>query len=189
MAMDLLFAAPQNPVGGIYKPYGLVGTTPGEPLTPCNKSRLAPYFPGVNLDKVSVHFGFPTVSKVNDRLASLVGIAVRSGAPAFTDGNDIYFRSLSDYNPDSLGGIELIAHETTHVEQSQRLGYYTQAAQYANEYLQFRTMGLSDRQAYEAISFEREANKKAALIRRDLENLRNQLGGDVFWAPCPPRPQ
>lgn len=38
------------------------------------------------------------------------------GARAFTTGNDIYFRS-GEYNPDSSGGKELLAHELTHVVQ------------------------------------------------------------------------
>jgi hypothetical protein len=38
------------------------------------------------------------------------------GARAFTTGNDIYFRS-GEYNPNSSGGQELLAHELTHVVQ------------------------------------------------------------------------
>src|SRR5713101_977627 len=88
-------------------------------LTPCNKSRLKPYFPGVDLDKVQIRFGFDALTKLTGAALDAVGIQVLSGATAITVGNVITFRSRSDYNPDSIQGIALIGHEITHVGQYQ----------------------------------------------------------------------
>lgn len=45
---------------------------------------------------------------------------------------------------------------------------------------------MSDYQAYRNISTEREAFKMQDTVKKDLENLKRQLGGDAFWSPCPP---
>jgi RHS repeat-associated protein len=168
------------------KPIPAPGPDPTEhsSLTPCNKSRLAPYFPGVDLDKVQIRFGFDSLTKFTGGGLNAVGIQVLNGATAITVGSVITFRSRSDYNPDSIQGIALIGHETTHVgqEQAGRFGDF----QYVREYLNNRALGMSDYQAYRNISTEREAFKMQGVIQKDLENLKKQLGGDAFWAPCPP---
>lgn len=56
-------------------------------------------------------------SNVNIHTGSEADTVNRSiSARAFTTGSDIYFRS-GEYNPDSSGGRELLAHELTHVVQ------------------------------------------------------------------------
>jgi hypothetical protein len=166
------------------KPVPAPGPDPTEhySLTPCNKSRLAPYFPGVDLDKVQIRFGFDSLTTFTGGVLNAVGIQVLNGATAITVGNVITFRSRSDYNPDT--GLAVIGHEITHVgqEQAGRFGDF----QYIREYLNNRAGGMSDYQAYRNISTEREAFKMEGTIQKDLDNLKRQLGGDAFWAPCPP---
>lgn len=178
---SLTLQDPQNPYPS---PKPQPAPLPGQPLTPCNKSRLAPYFPGVDLDKVRIRFGFDSLTKFTGGVLNAVGIQVLNGATAITVGNFITFRSRSDYNPDSIQGMGDIGHEITHVgqEQAGRFGDF----QYIREYLNNRSLGMSDYQAYRNISTEREAFKMQDTIKKDLENLKTQLGGDAFWSPCPP---
>jgi YD repeat-containing protein len=168
------------------KPVPSPGPDPTEhyPLTACNKSRLAPYFPGVDLDKVQIRFGFGGPTRLAGKALDAIGIQTLNGADALTVGNTIYFRSKEVYNPDSIAGIALIGHELRHVEQSQH-GKFGDV-QYVHEYLELRKMGLSDYDAYRSISSEREAFKTQDIIKNDLEHLKKQLGGDAFWSPCPP---
>jgi hypothetical protein len=152
----------------------------GEGLTACNKSRLKPYFPDVDFDKVRVHFGFPKKARFTGTVFDYVGVETLRDARAIVIGNDIYFRSKDFYNPDSISGIAEIGHEVTHVAQK------LSPTQYIGGYLKLRQEGLNDHDAYRFNPPESEAFKKQELIERDLTNLRNQLGEDVFWSPCPP---
>ena len=136
---------------------------------------------------MQIRFGFDSLTQFTGGVLNAVGIQVLNGATAITVGNVITFRSRADYNPDSLNtqnGSALIGHEITHVgqEQAGRFG----GLQYIREYLNNRALGMSDYQAYRNISTEREAFKMQDTIKKDLENLKRQIGGDAFWAPCPP---
>lgn len=100
---------------------------------------MAPYFPGVDLSKVQIRFGFESLTKFTGGVLNAVGIQVLNGTTAITVGNVITFRSRSDYNPDSIQGMADIGHEITHVgqEQAGRFG----AFQYIREYLNNRAGG------------------------------------------------
>jgi hypothetical protein len=76
----------------------------GQPLPDAARSFFEPRF-GQDFGDVRVHTGGES-----DNLNHSIN------ARAFTTGNDIFVRS-SDYNPDSSGGRELLAHELTHVVQ------------------------------------------------------------------------
>ena len=140
---------------------------PGEPLSPCVKSRLAPYFSGVNMDKVRVHEGLP---------AYVVG-----DQPFYTEGNDIYYKK-GHYDPNTVGGLAVIGHEVTHVEQYAKLGTVTFQAQYLREYGKLRSLGLDHDSSYRGISLEVEARKRQGIIHKDLSNLSKMIGGKD---PCP----
>ncbi|HEX6044941.1 MAG TPA: DUF4157 domain-containing protein [Pyrinomonadaceae bacterium] len=140
---------------------------PGQPLSQCVKNRLRPYFPGVDLDKIRIHSGIPSYV-VGDNLA-------------YTDGNDIYFKE-GLYDPNSVQGLADIGHEVTHSEQYAKLGTLKFRAQYLGEYANNVHSGMDHQTAYESISFEVEARKKAAIISKDLSNLMKQVGGRE---PCP----
>jgi len=62
---------------------------------------LAQYFPGLNLNAIQV---YPDSGRVPDSLTSL------------TDGNHIYF-GVGWYDPYSVDGLGIIAHELTHASQ------------------------------------------------------------------------
>jgi RHS repeat-associated protein len=156
---------------------------PGEGVTPCNKSRLAPYFPGVDLDSIKIHFGFPANTRLAGAVLNYFGIRALNGATAITIGNDIYFRSTEVYNPDTATGIGDIAHEIRHVEQQRRPNY--SYANYVAEYAELRRLGFDDNTAYRNTTDEKEAFKTGALVQKDLENLQKQLNTDN--SPCPPR--
>lgn len=85
-----------NPISGI-DPTGL------RPLTTCEKDKLSPYIPDVDLDSADLHDGEvpPWL------LSSMAGVTV---------GNDIYFRP-GVYNPASASGLALLGHELVHVGQ------------------------------------------------------------------------
>ncbi len=60
---------------------------------------------GSDFSRVKVH---------TDQTADTLNRSIQ--ARAFTTGNDVFFRQ-GEYNPQSRGGQELIAHELTHVVQ------------------------------------------------------------------------
>jgi RHS repeat-associated protein len=140
---------------------------PGQPLSPCVKNRLSPYFSGVNLDHIRVQEGIPDYV-VGDPLA-------------YTEGNRIYFKK-GRYDPHSVQGLSDIGHEVTHSEQYAKLGTINFQAQYLGQYLELRRLGFAHETAYQNISFEIEARKRADIINRDLTNLMRDFGGRD---PCP----
>jgi len=62
---------------------------------------------------------------------------------------------------DADSAAELLAHELTHVRQYRRYGMAAFLGRYLGEYLGRRFAGLSHRDAYLAISFERDAQSAA----------------------------
>ena len=82
---------------------------PGRPIEPAARALLAHRF-GRSLDAVRVHEG--------PRAASA---AERTGAEAFTVGDDIVF-APGRYQPGSPAGLELLAHEVAHTVQQQGAG-------------------------------------------------------------------
>jgi hypothetical protein len=62
---------------------------------------------------------------------------------------------------DADSSVELLAHELTHVRQYRRYGMAAFLGRYLGEYLGQRFAGLSHREAYLAISFERDAQSAA----------------------------
>ncbi len=71
---------------------------------------------GADFSGVNVHTS-PQADDLNQRL----------GARAFTTGQDIFFRQ-GEYDPNSSGGKELLAHELTHVVQQGKAGDQEPAA-------------------------------------------------------------
>jgi hypothetical protein len=97
---------------------------------------------------------------------------------AITRENDIYF-APGRYDPHSRAGIALIGHETAHVGQYAEYGDLGFVLKYGSEYLAGRLRGMSEKEAYEDISFEWKARAKERQISDDLKE---KYGNEE---PCP----
>jgi uncharacterized protein RhaS with RHS repeats len=78
-------------------PFGL------RPLTACEKQKLAPYIPKIDLDKADLHDGE-------------VPWYLGKDYAGITRGNDIYFRP-GVYDPSTIDGLAVLGHELVHVGQ------------------------------------------------------------------------
>lgn len=94
---------------------------------------------------------------------------------AITIWKSIYF-APNQYSG-SLEGIELIAHELTHVKQWILNGQVGFPSQYGAEFANNKRKGMSNKDAQKNISFEIEARLEAANIK---EAIRNRYGEE----PC-----
>jgi Domain of unknown function (DUF4157) len=144
-------------------------------LSKCLQWLLAPYFKGagefrgLNLNDITVHEGLPE--------SGLAGFIVKHAVievAAITLMNNIYF-APGQYAA-NLDGIELVAHELTHVKQWYLHGQVF-GLEYLNEYGKNRIAGMSEKVAEANNPFEKEASENAANIK---EAIRNQYGEN----PC-----
>ena len=122
-----------------------------EPLLECTKEFLKPFFPDLDLDKIEVH--------PNSALGSLVYKA--GGDFAITLGNDIYFYE-DFYNPYSVAGTGLIAHELKHAQDYANSGWDQFLGDYLLEYLGYG---------------ENTPEANAQDMDRDVQSLLNSRGG------------
>jgi hypothetical protein len=113
------------------------------------------------LNEIDIYEGLPE---------SITRFAVIDVA-AITLANSIYF-APGQYSG-NLDGIELVAHELTHVKQWRLKGQVGFASAYLSEYRKNRKAGMSEADAYTNISFEKEAAEYAANIK---EAIRKQYG-------------
>ena len=74
-----------------------------------------------------------------------------------------------DYNPNSIRGVSLIAHELTHAQQFQDMGINDFVAWYVFGYLFNYYWDRDSYQAYRDIALEQEAWDVEDYIRRNLE--------------------
>ena len=117
---------------------------------------LAPHFPALDLSEVRIHRHIPWYVK---RFAVI--------APAaYTRGRNIYF-APDCYDPRSVEGVALIAHELVHCQQYRKIGALRFPAAYLQHYFRNKKSGLSVSEAYEEIPFEREACDKEAEVLAD----------------------
>jgi RHS repeat-associated protein len=117
-------------------PFGL------RPLTDCEKKKLAPYIPKIDLDKADLHEG-----KVPWYLGK--------GYDGITRGNNIYFRS-GVYDPSTVEGLALLGHELVHV------------GQYRNGLTWLKYLRAS-RHGYDKNPYEPPANDVENKIKNDLK--------------------
>ncbi len=78
----------------------------GEPLPPEVMTRLQPMVGAHDLSNIRVHTNNQNVQNI--------------GAKAFSQGTDIHF-APGKYDPNSSKGLELLAHEATHIVQQGNL--------------------------------------------------------------------
>lgn len=117
--------------------------------------RLAPYYPGLDLgnDVAWRISGIPLFIMI---VALIRPIGITLGTVVCLKRG--YFR------PDWPEGVELIAHELTHVEQYRAVGYPLFTLRYGFEFLRNLLRGNSIHDAYENISFEVEARARSARV-------------------------
>lgn len=120
-------------------------------LTMCERTTLAPYIPGQDLNSAKLHDG-SVPWYLFDRFI------------AITRGNDIYFRPGA-YNPGTAGGLALLGHELVHV------GQYRQGA----TWLSFVFAGALH--GYEKSPLETPGFAMERRIRRDLQISGQACGG------------
>jgi hypothetical protein len=80
---------------------------------------------------------------------------------AITLGQTIYFRELDQFDPHSIEGLALLAHEIKHVEQYRKKGFIRFYAKYIWDYIIRRGYG-------EQLTFEAEASELQRQVRAHL---------------------
>jgi len=109
----------------------------GQPLSAGVRGSMEQAF-DADFSKVNIHTG----SKAHQLNESIQ-------ARAFTTGQDIFFRQ-GEYQPDSRGGQELLAHELTHVVQQNNSRLNIQAQKGSNQ--SKRNLSYDDRESVDSLS-------------------------------------
>ncbi len=97
------------------------------------------------------------------RLARILASLARADAIVF--GRRVFLTPAAERRITTDAGIELLAHELTHVRQYGRYGMAAFLGRYLGEYLRARLAGVSHAKAYRGISFEREAGEAESTSR------------------------
>lgn len=121
------------------------------------KALLAPYFPELELEDVCIREGIPRYVPMN--------------AAAYTNRNHIYF-APGRYDPDSLEGIAMIAHELAHCAQYKNYGVWRFRVLYIGSWLIELWRHRSLNQAYSQNRFEVAAREVEERVFADLSNRR-----------------
>lgn len=125
------------------------------PLPPEAMRLLQPFFPGFDLRRVCVREGIPRYV-IGDPLG-------------YTDRDTIYLQR-GGYQPETIHGLALLAHEIAHCQQYDRYGTWRFRARYLGEYFKHRRRGMNHVAAYWNISFEAQARAVEDLV---IETLRD----------------
>lgn len=121
---------------------------------------LQPYFSDLALHNVKIKHRIPWF--------------VFNNPLAFALHRTLYFRP-GCFQPNTIQGLALIAHELTHIQQYKRYGTVRMSVRYLAEFmLNYFKNGFNRYQAYRAISFEVDARAVADRVLNDLEE-RNKL--------------
>lgn len=128
-----------------------------ERLPPATCRRLQPFFPELNLRRDVLWRVGPLPWWVR-RTALVPPVAVTFGS--------LVWVAPGWYAPETPAGVELIAHELTHVVQYRRHGYVGFTLRYGWSFLTNLLRGAGFAEAYENIPFEVEARTRAAAVCR-----------------------
>jgi Domain of unknown function (DUF4157) len=114
-----------------------------QPLPDEVRDLLAPYFPGLDLDRI---------------VLNLTGIPwyVPKKMDAFTNRHHIYF-ARGRFHPGTASGVALIAHELTHCDQFKRHGTWIFRVKYGWSWLVELLRNMSFNEAYYQNRYEVEA--------------------------------
>lgn len=121
------------------------------------KKLLAPYFPELDLEDIRIREGIPRY--------------VLMKAAAYANRNRIYF-APGRFDPDSLEGIAIIAHELTHCAQYKNYGVWKFRALYVSAWLAGLLRHRSLVRAYSRNRFEVAAREMEERVFADLYDRR-----------------
>lgn len=125
------------------------------PLPPEAVRLLQPFFPGYDLRRIRVCEGIPRYV-IGDPL----GYAER----------DTIYLQRGAYQPETIHGLALLAHELAHCQQYDLYGAWRFRARYLGEYFKYRWRGLNHTTAYWKISFEVQARAVEDLVAETLRD-------------------
>jgi hypothetical protein len=128
------------------------------PLPDNLQTVLTPCFPDHDLSQVVIHQSIPWYVRKFARITPV----------AYTSGNNIHF-APGRYDPNSLNGITIIAHEITHTQQYRKYGRFGFQLKYLASYINNKRRQMGDSGAYEEIPFEKEAYEKEREVKAYLE--------------------
>jgi len=126
----------------------------GEAITICVQQILNPYFTNLDLSRIRIHTSVPWIVQKTAKITPA----------AITIDEDIYFshRGTNGYDPNTIDGIKLIAHELTHTQQYKNYSTIVGFGwDYWGEFDKNKDKGMSDSDAYRNISFEVDARNNA----------------------------
>ena len=117
--------------------------------------RLQPYYSGINL-REDVAWRVSGIPLFIMCVALIRPIGITLGT--------VVCIKRGYFQPETSSGLDLIAHELTHVEQYRAIGYPMFTLRYGFEFLCNLLRGNWIQDAYENISFEIEARERAAQV-------------------------
>ena len=149
----------------------MVETTIPTKVPPCAERLLTR--PAWFLDPGVVARAKLTKAKWYARFLSSEFFAKRQVA-AITLGHTIHFRDESFYNPHSIQGLSLLAHEIKHIEQYEKLGILKFIGRYVRDYF---SHGYGDSISFEgeAYAFEKEVRRHFLKEFRQNEDISSCL--------------
>lgn len=125
------------------------------PLPPEAVRLLQPFFPGFDLRRIRVCQGIPRYV-IGDPLG-------------YADRDTIYLQRGA-YQPETIHGLALLAHEIAHCQQYDRYGAWRFRARYLGEYFRNRRRGMNHTTAYWNLSFEVQARAVEDLVVATLQD-------------------
>src|SRR5215216_2276503 len=121
------------------------------------KKLLAPYFPEIELEDICIREGIPWYVPMN--------------VVAYANRNHIFF-ARGRYDPDSLEGIAVIAHELAHCAQYKSYGTWRFRVLYVSHWLRGLWRHRSFYKAYSRNHFEVAARAVEKRVFADLSDWR-----------------
>ena len=115
---------------------------------------LQPFFPGYDVRRVRVREGIPRYV-IGDPLG-------------YADRDNIYLQKGA-YQPETIAGLALLAHEVAHCQQYDRYGTWNFRARYLRAYFQNRRRGMNHATAYWHVPFEIQARAVEDLVFETLQ--------------------
>lgn len=125
------------------------------PLPPEAVRLLQPFFPDFDLQRIRVCEGIPRY--------------ILGDALGYAEGDTIYLQRGA-YQPETIHGLALLAHEIAHCQQYDKHGAWWFRLRYLYEYFKYRQRGMNHATAYWRISFEVQARAVEDLVAETLQN-------------------